>query len=66
MEYSEVYAMNKISKFYEGKTVLLFGATGFVGKVFVERLLSTCETVKKVYIVIRPKKGRKRLNMSAR
>jgi len=45
-----------ISKFYNGKTVFITGATGFMGKVLVEKLLSSTN-VKKIFLLIRSKKG---------
>lgn len=49
--------MNSISDFYVGKTVFITGVTGFMGKVLLEKLLRSCWQVKKVYVLIRPKKG---------
>lgn len=46
-----------IYKFYENRSVLVTGATGYLGKVLVEKLLRTCP-IKKVYIVLRPKKSK--------
>ncbi|KAH8247919.1 hypothetical protein KR038_011997, partial [Drosophila bunnanda] len=46
----------EIQKCFRGKTVFLTGATGFLGKVFIEKLLRTTE-VKRVYILVRPKRG---------
>lgn len=45
-----------IYKFYENKTVLLTGATGYLGRTLIEKLLRTCP-IKKLYIVLRPKKN---------
>ena len=45
-----------IRDFYSNKTVLVTGATGFLGKFIVEKLLSSTN-VSKVYILIRPKRG---------
>jgi len=45
-----------IGQFYHGKTVFVTGATGFMGKVLVEKLLRST-TVSKIYVLIRPKKG---------
>jgi len=36
--------------------VFLTGATGFLGKVVIEKLLRTTE-VKRIYVLIRPKRG---------
>merc|ERR1712079_346804 len=46
----------KVSKFYENKTVFITGATGFMGKVLVEKLLRSTK-VRKIYLLIRPKRG---------
>lgn len=48
--------MNPIEKFYSGSTVLVTGATGFLGTVLVEKLLR-CFDVKKIYLMIRSKNG---------
>lgn len=45
-----------VRDFYSNKTVLVTGATGFLGKFIVEKLLSSTN-VSKVYILIRPKRG---------
>ncbi|XP_045495307.1 putative fatty acyl-CoA reductase CG5065 [Colias croceus] len=47
----------RIEDFYAGKSVFITGATGFLGKLFVERLLYNCKDIDKIYILIRPKKG---------
>jgi len=46
-----------ISEFYSGKTVFLTGATGFIGKVIIEKLLRSCPGLKAIYCLVRPKKG---------
>ena len=47
-----------ISEFYKEKNVLITGATGFVGKLLIEKLLYSCESLTKVYCLIREKNGR--------
>lgn len=46
-----------VEKSFASKTVLVTGATGFVGKVLVEKLLRSCSGITKVYIILRSKKG---------
>lgn len=46
-----------ISEWYAGKSVLITGATGFMGKVLVEKLLRSCPEVKALYLLVRPKAG---------
>eukprot|EP01062_Namystynia_karyoxenos_P005067 TRINITY_DN11789_c2_g1_i1.p1 TRINITY_DN11789_c2_g1~~TRINITY_DN11789_c2_g1_i1.p1 ORF type:complete len:588 (+),score=177.22 TRINITY_DN11789_c2_g1_i1:96-1859(+) len=43
---------------YSGKDIFITGATGFVGKVLVEKILRSLPTVRKLYLLVRPgKKG---------
>jgi hypothetical protein len=44
-----------IPKFYVGKNIFITGATGFVGKVLIEKLIRCCPDVNKIYCLIRPK-----------
>ncbi|XP_037911216.1 putative fatty acyl-CoA reductase CG5065 isoform X2 [Hermetia illucens] len=46
-----------ISEFYKDAVVFITGATGFLGKVLIEKLLRTCSDIKAIYIHIRPKRG---------
>lgn len=50
-------AMASVAEYYAGKSVLITGATGFMGKVLVEKLLRSCPEVKAIYILVRPKAG---------
>ena len=48
---------SEIENFYRDQSVFITGATGFMGKVLVEKLLRSCSGVKHIYILLRPKKG---------
>jgi len=47
----------KIRDFYRGKSILITGSTGFLGKVLLHKLLRECHHIQKIYLLIRPKKG---------
>ncbi|TKS72947.1 Fatty acyl-CoA reductase 1 [Collichthys lucidus] len=49
--------MVNIPEYYAGKNVLITGATGFMGKVLLEKLLRSCPEVKSVYVMVRSKAG---------
>lgn len=42
--------------FYEGRSIFITGATGFMGKVLVQKLLDNCPKLDKIYLLIRPKR----------
>ena len=44
-----------LTNFYTGKTILLTGATGFLGKVVLEKVLRSLPVVKTIYLAITPK-----------
>ncbi|XP_043271784.1 putative fatty acyl-CoA reductase CG5065 [Venturia canescens] len=48
---------SQIQKFYAGKSIFLTGSTGFMGKVLVEKYLRSCPDIKRLYVLIRPKRG---------
>ncbi|KAF5290689.1 hypothetical protein FQR65_LT01979 [Abscondita terminalis] len=43
---------SKIQAFFEEKTILVTGGTGFVGSAVIEKLLRTCPNVKKIYAIM--------------
>lgn len=46
-----------IPEWYAGKNVFISGATGFLGKVLVEKLLRDCPEIGSLYLMIRAKRG---------
>ncbi|RZC41503.1 fatty acyl-CoA reductase 1 [Asbolus verrucosus] len=47
-----------ISEFYSSRHILVTGATGFMGKVLIEKLLRSCPKLSTIYLLVRPKKGK--------
>ena len=43
-----------IQEFYAGRSVFITGATGFMGKVLVEKLLRSCPEIGCLYLLVRP------------
>lgn len=48
---------SSIASFYQDRSILITGATGFMGKVLVEKLLRSCSDIKTIYLLLRPKEG---------
>ncbi|XP_077995112.1 fatty acyl-CoA reductase 1-like [Glandiceps talaboti] len=46
-----------VAEFFAGQKVLITGATGFLGKVLVEKLLRCCPNIDVMYLMVRPKAG---------
>ncbi|KAI9556293.1 hypothetical protein GHT06_018867 [Daphnia sinensis] len=47
-----------IQDFYTGRSVFITGASGFLGKVLVEKLLRSCPGIDRLYLLIRPTSGK--------
>lgn len=47
--------MGLVSGFFDGKTVLITGATGFLGKALVEKILRALPNVRRIYLLVRGK-----------
>lgn len=43
---------------FQEQTVLVSGATGFMGKVLTEKLLRSCPDLRHIYLLVREKKGK--------
>lgn len=50
--------VDSIKKFYEGSEVFITGASGFIGKALVEKILRSCPRIKTVYVLLRERKGK--------
>ncbi|KAG5336095.1 FACR1 reductase, partial [Acromyrmex heyeri] len=46
-----------IPAFYAGQSILLTGPTGFLGKVFIEKILRSCPDVHEIFLLMRSKTG---------
>ena len=47
---------SEIAQYYVGKSIFMTGATGFLGKALVEKLLRECSGLKSIYLLVRKKK----------
>ncbi|CAF0792848.1 unnamed protein product [Didymodactylos carnosus] len=46
-----------IADFFHKKSVFVTGATGFIGKQLVEKLIRSCPDIEQIFILVRPKRG---------
>lgn len=51
----EIQQQSNIVKFYQNRSVLITGGSGFIGKVLIEKLLRTCPEIRSIFVLIRPK-----------
>ncbi|KAJ0182950.1 hypothetical protein K1T71_000926 [Dendrolimus kikuchii] len=49
---------SEIRAFYNGKNLFITGGTGFVGLCLLERILRSIPDIGKIYLLMRPKKGK--------
>ncbi|CAB4057224.1 FAR [Lepeophtheirus salmonis] len=49
--------MGEVAGYYEDKSIFITGATGFMGKVLLCKLLRCCSDLSRIYVLIRPKRG---------
>jgi fatty acyl-CoA reductase len=50
--------MAGVIQFYEGQNIFVTGASGYLGKVLLEKLLRACPDVGNIFVLVRPKKGK--------
>ncbi|XP_071581063.1 putative fatty acyl-CoA reductase CG5065 [Temnothorax nylanderi] len=46
-----------VKDFYRNRSIFITGATGFMGKVLVEKLMRSCPHIRNLYLLMRPKRG---------
>jgi fatty acyl-CoA reductase len=49
---------NRVDDMFAGRAIFITGGTGFMGKVLLEKILRTCNSVDTIYLLIRNKKGK--------
>ena len=49
--------VSKVADFYNGRSIFVTGATGFMGKVLLYKLLDSSPDIKAIFVLVRPKKG---------
>lgn len=47
----------QVGSHFADRSMFFTGGTGFVGKLFLERILTRNPEIGKIYLLIRPKKG---------
>ena len=47
-----------IQHFFKNSKILITGATGFLGKILIEKLLRCCPDINTLYLLVRMKKGK--------
>lgn len=50
--------MISIPDFYKNRDIFITGATGFVGKVLIEKLLRSCNVVGRIFVLLRSKRSK--------
>lgn len=54
----DVEPSSQVASFYANRSVFITGATGFIGKALVEKLIRSCKDIKRIYLLIREKRGK--------
>lgn len=50
--------LTPIQSFLSGSQIFITGGTGFLGKMLINKLLTSCPTIDMIYLLIRNKKGK--------
>ena len=59
------YGMSEIVNYLRGKTLLITGATGFLAKAVVEKILRCAPEVERIYLVVRSRRKKDGTTLSA-
>lgn len=54
---SKPVSKSQIVQFFTNKNVLITGASGFLGKMLLEKLMRSCPEIGNVYLLLRERKG---------
>jgi|SRR5580765_1188180 len=57
MDGNTIDPAKSIPLFYTGQSIFLTGVTGFLGKVYIEKILRSCPDVQEIFLLMRSKKG---------
>ncbi|XP_030764320.1 putative fatty acyl-CoA reductase CG5065 [Sitophilus oryzae] len=49
--------IENVADFYNNAKIFVTGATGFLGKALLEKLLRSCDKIDAIFLLMRPKKG---------
>lgn len=49
--------LTPVAQLFEGQSIFVTGASGFIGRVLLEKLLRSYQGIKRIYILLRPKKN---------
>jgi fatty acyl-CoA reductase len=49
---------SQVKTYFKNKSIFITGATGFLGKILIEKLIRSCYDLNKIYILVRAKKGK--------
>lgn len=48
---------SEVQRFYQDEVIFITGATGFLGKVLLQKLLRSCPGIERIYLLIRPRRN---------